>query len=162
MMSALSQIEATHLEQWLKILFWLCGGIAAVLIIVDRLTGKHGKREIQSPLEVRAAADLVPRAEHEKHMSEIKAELGRHAARRAEIYDMQSEQGGEVKALQAHVDGLKATVAKVEAKLDSNTNLTARIDGRIDQINQNVSNLTASVTQFMRDQANKPNKRHDG
>ncbi len=140
-------------EAWLKILFWLAGGFTAVVIAFSHLTGRAGKREIQSPLEVKTAQELVRRADHEKELGEIKDELKRHAERRQRIYDEQAAQGGDIKMLKDAVAGTKDNIARVEGKIDDNTKLTAKIDGKVEQINQSVSTLTSSVTSFMRDQA---------
>lgn len=144
------------LKEWLEVLAYLCGIVAAVAIAWNQLTGRSSKTELGSqPIEVRAAAELVSKREHQSQMEKIEKELGRHAARRSEIYDVQAAQGGDIKALKESVAGTKETVGKLDAKLDANTSLTAKIDGRIDQINQSVHALNTSVTQFMRDQ-----KRH--
>ncbi|MCX6953105.1 MAG: hypothetical protein NTV51_13205 [Verrucomicrobia bacterium] len=144
------------LKTWLEVLFYVVGGITACVALWKMLSGRAERTEISGqPIEVRAAADLVSKADHEKHLAEIKAELGRHAARRAEIYEEQAAQGGDIKALKAEVAGTKDNLAKVEGKIDANTALTSRIDGKVEQINQSVSTLTSSVTNFMRDQANR-------
>lgn len=106
-MISLAEVDAAALEQWLKILFWLAGGIAAVAVAFGHLTGKSGKREIQTPLEVRAAADLITKRDHEKQIDELKGEI-------------------------AKLDGERRTsVANLHTKIDQ---LATRLDDRIDEI----------------------------
>ncbi len=46
-------------------------------------------------------------------------------------------------------------VEKVETKIDANTLITAETRGVVGQLNQSVVHLSTSVTNFLRDQANK-------
>ncbi|MBI5689264.1 MAG: hypothetical protein HZC55_04145 [Verrucomicrobia bacterium] len=127
----LLQIDAVALEQWLKILFWLAGGLTAVVVAFSHLTGRGGRREIQQPLKVEASTLYATKEENDKE----------HAAMRREIEKLDTER--------------RTSVAKIHDKIEENTKLTANIDGRVEQMNQSMHTLTTSITQFMRDQANR-------
>ncbi len=107
--------------------------------------------EVQQPFEVKQAASHVTKEDHDKQIEKIDSELKRHAARRAEIYELQSAQAVALASLKTESAATKETVAKVEGKIDANTQLTARIDGKVEQINQSVHTLTTTLTQFIRE-----------
>lgn len=129
MIAHLAQIDPGALEQWMKILFWLSGGVTAVVVCISHLTGRHGRREIQQPLEVKSSAVFVTKEDNDRE----------HARLAREIEKLDNER--------------RVSVGKIHDKIEANTALTANINGQVTQINQSVHTLTTSLTAFMRDQA---------
>lgn len=133
----------TAVASWLEVLFYLVGGVTAMVLLVKQFTGKSEQVHLSpTPLEVKAHETAVTRDELAKVDTALHGRLKRE---RGEI-DAQIRRVEEVAERRAD---------KVETKIDENTKLTERLSGQLGQINQNVSQLTSAVTHFLRDSANR-------
>lgn len=72
----------------------------------------------QPPDYVSSSQCQAHRLQHDKEAREFKDELKRHAARRAEIYDTQKEQGAQISALVERTESINATQIRQESKID--------------------------------------------
>lgn len=113
MISLLAQStpSADAIKDWLLVLFFLLGGGVAVKKIFFEKTTPQ-------PLRVKADDQFVTTTSHDKDIKEIKDELKRHGARRAEIYDTQKEQGAQLAALDEKTDLMNAQLVRQEGKID--------------------------------------------
>ena len=109
--------EAAAIGEWLKVFFWLSGSIAALVVAFKKSKQKDPAATPQ-PLRVKADADYVTTTAHDKVIGEIKEELKRHGARRAEIYDTQKEQSAAIARLDEKTDLMNAQLVRQDGKID--------------------------------------------
>lgn len=122
---------------WLEVGFYLMGGVAACVLLFKQLSGKSEDTTIKnSPLEVKAHEAAITRVELDKVDVALHGRLKRE---RSEI-DAQIRRVEEIAERRGD---------KMEFKLDENTKLTERLSGQLQQINQNVAQLTTAVTNFL-------------
>lgn len=127
------------LKQWLEVVLYIAGSIATCAIAWSYITGRSGKTSIDNqPIEVKAHAGSVTREEYDQTHGRISRE--RDELKR-EIHRVET-------ASEKRTD-------KLEEKIDENTTATAAMGGQLHQMNQTLSGLTESLTNFMRDQANR-------
>ncbi len=134
----LAQIDPHALLTWLQVVAFVAGIVTAVAVAYSHLTGRSGKREIQSPLEVKAHPGVVTREEWEQTHGRISRE--------------RREVDAAIAATRAESE---KRYDKLEAKIDTNTALTTEMSGEVKHMNQALNTLGASLTSFLRDQANK-------
>lgn len=104
---------AEALKDWLLCVGFLVGiGVGVKKLFFEK------KSETPQPLKVQNDPGFVTVTAHEKTITEIKAELTRHAGRRAEIYDTQKKQGAQLAALDAKTDLMNAQLQNQDGKID--------------------------------------------
>lgn len=128
-------------EAWLKVLFWLAGGLVAIAAAIRILTGKNGVRQISpQPLEVKEHATVVTIDQLETVKKEAHGRMNRE---RAEI-------DANIRRVE---EAAQSRSEKIEGKIDENTRMTATMSGQVTQMNQQLHQLTNSVTNFISRQA---------
>jgi hypothetical protein len=109
---------------------------------------------VQQPLVVAAQREFMDRTECTKIHDKIVNEFAHESAARRLIYKSIEEHAKDIASLK-HVDERITRVeqaattrsAQLEAKLDGNTQLTATIGGKVEQINQNVQLVLNALAQ---------------
>jgi methyl-accepting chemotaxis protein len=136
-MTLLAQIDPGTVEPWLKVFFWLVGGVAACVLLAGRITGRSERQTITNePLKVQAHPGSVSQ-------DELKQVHGRIQRERQEI----EAQIGRVAAL------AEKRSDRLEEKIDQNTAMTSEMRGEMKAMTQSVQNLSSSVTQFLQNEA---------
>lgn len=115
-------------EQWLKILFWLSAGFTSVIVARSHLAGNQGRREIQSPLDIRKHPGTVTREEWEQTHGRISRE-------RKEI-------DAAIKVLS---DASEKRADALEDKIDANTEVTAATGATVEQMNLQLQQLNSHL-----------------
>jgi len=130
------------LSSWLAVFFYLVGGTTAAIILYRQVTGRGSSTTISDqPLEVKEHAGIATLQQLEAVKNETHGRIKRER--------------GEIDARIQRVEEIsERKFDKIEEKIDENTKLTAGMNGEMRQINQAVTQLTSSLTNFMRDQAN--------
>ena len=82
-------------------------------------TAKAMAVQVQSPLVIQAHKDFVTTTAHKDSIDEIKRELSRQSARRAEIYETQKAQGQQLSALDEKTDMMNQQLIRQEGKIDT-------------------------------------------
>ncbi len=129
--------DPVALKSWLGVLFYIIGCITAVVLLVNQFRG--GKQEItNNPLEVKQHPGSVSR-------EELKQVHGRIERERKEI-------DREIARIEMAAE---KRMESLDKNLRTNTDLTSKMSGVVEQMNQSVHTLSTSLTNFMRDQAKK-------
>lgn len=135
----LAEASAQFLDDWLSVIMKLCAIILAVAGVWKLVTKGATKTEISGqPIDVRAHPGVATQAE-------LRQVHGRIERERAEINA----------AIRSVAEASEKRTDKMERSLNENTALTQRTSAEVSMINQNVQTLTHSLTNFLRDQANK-------
>ncbi len=129
------------LTSWLSVFFYLIGGITAVVMLVRAVTGRGVSTTLRDqPVEVKEHAGIAT----QQQLQTVKTETHGRIKREREEIDAR---------IQRVEESTERRFDKINEKIDENTKLTSSLDGQLQQINQGVSQLTTTVTNFMRDQA---------
>lgn len=136
-----STVEASpspeSLKAWLEVFLYLGGVILTAAGIYRLLSKNHSTTELANqPVEIKAHPGVVT-------TQELKEVHGRIARERAEI-------NTEIRRVES---AAQERLEKLETKIDENTTMTAEMKGTVGQMNQNISALSSSLTNFLRDQA---------
>ena len=124
---------------WLSVAAYLSVTLTSILVAVKHFTGSSEKREItNSPLEVKAHAGSVSR-------DELKQVHGRIERERSEINDA---------IAQVRSDAERRS-DKLDLKLEENTKMTSEMRGEVKHMNQAITGLSSSITNFLQNQAKK-------
>lgn len=126
---------------WIVLTFFaIMGGLYYTIVVFEKLRGKKPvQTEITGgPVEFKQFTGVVTRKEWEETHGRISRE-------RREI-------DTEIKRVEAVAE---KRADKVEKKIDENTAMTSEMKGQVGQMNQSMGKLSDSLTNFMRDQANK-------
>ena len=152
--AAESSPDPIALKQWLEVLLYLCGIILAVAGVWKLLTGKAEPREIANqPLSVKEAHDAATKAELEKLEKKVEAENAKHTSARKGIYQSLDQHAQRISGVEQAVKATSAEIVEVKSDLKANTAMTSEMRGEVKGMTQNVQNLTNSITNFLRDQA---------
>jgi hypothetical protein len=113
LLAATSSTPASEaIGDWVKVFFFLSGGICAIVVALRK------KQPITQPLVVKADQEFVTVPVHDKAITEIKAELLRHAGRRAEIYKQNEQHGKAIAALQAETAAQTRTMHQMTDQIE--------------------------------------------
>lgn len=117
------------LKEWLEVLAYLCGVIAAVVVAWGYLTNRAGKTELANqPIDVRQHPGTVTRKEWEETHGRISRE-------RKEVEE-------KIKAL---ADQSERRTHALELKIDTNTEVTAATGATVDQMNLQLQQLNTHL-----------------
>ena len=113
---------AQFLKDWVGVLLYIVGAIGAilgVLVLIKQLREKPSKpTKFPNPVIIREAEDFVTLIQHKEAVDDIKRELLRHGARRAEIYKQNEEHGKAIAALQAETKAQTLTMHHLANQMD--------------------------------------------
>ena len=147
--------ESASAVGWLAVTFFtIMAGLYYTLAVFHKLRG--GGTEIKpQPFVVQEHASPALKTEQEKLEKKIDAADAWARSSRKGIYEKIEDHSSRIMALESTAARTADNVAKLETKIDGNTQITAETRGAVTQINQSVQNLTSSLTNFLRDRANK-------
>lgn len=112
--------DANALKSWLEVLFYLVGGVTAVVILWQKLSGRSGKREIQQPLEVKAHCEYATTAQLAKVEKELKEDLTKGAASRKKMHE--------------EIEAMRVAQARIEVKNDEQSRQLTNLDQKMDMV----------------------------
>jgi uncharacterized protein YoxC len=101
--------------------------------------------DVQSPLEVKQHAGVAMRSDVDRLDKELLEAHGRISRERKEID----------RELTRITTDLTKRTDQLDDAIATNTKLTSEMKGKVDHMDQSLSSLNNSLTQFMRDQAKK-------
>lgn len=108
------------LAEWLKVVFYLLGGIGAAVGIAVGIKALRAKEaETPQPLVIKEHKEFLARGEFQAHQEKLDKELARHAARRAEIYEEQKVQAARLATLESETKNQTATLDNIVAEQKS-------------------------------------------
>lgn len=107
------------LESWLKTLFWLAGGVAAVMHCYRLATGKASTTTVSpQPLIVKGADDFATKPELHSLAKKMDDELGRERSARKKIHEEIADLQGDVKVLSSKTDTQNRQLSSLDGKMD--------------------------------------------